>query len=67
MVSVDDDMADDHDQGGAQPADQGQGPGEGQGAGARAQVVDGAAHKVTLDNSPYTISKYRAKNSSYEV
>ena len=48
MVAVDDDVAVHHDQGGAQPADDGQHPGVGQGARGRAQVVNGAAHKVAL-------------------
>ena len=54
MVGVNDDVAVDHDQGGAQPADDGQPPGEGQGARGRAQVVNGAAHKVAL--AKYSIS-----------
>ena len=54
MVGVNDDVAVDHDQSGAQPADDGQHPGEGQGARARAQVVNGAAHKVAL--AKYSIS-----------
>ena len=49
MVVVDDDVAIDHDQGGAKPADDGQHPGVGQGAHGLAQVVNSAAHKVALD------------------
>ena len=49
MVVVDDDVAIDHDQGGAQPTDDGQHPGVGQGAHGLAQVVNSAAHKVALD------------------
>lgn len=50
MVSVDDDMAVDHDQGGPQPAHGGQHPGEGEGARVRAQVVNGATHQPALRN-----------------
>ena len=49
MVVVDDDVAIDHDQGGAKPTDDGQHPGVGQGAHGLAQVVNSAAHKVALD------------------
>ena len=54
VVGVNDDVAVDHDQSGAQPADDGEHPGEGQGARGRAQVVNSAAHQVAL--AKYSIS-----------